>query len=289
MKKLCKNCGNEYISNYNKSKYCSSKCKKIFLKNKNKKNRQKEDSLLRWTKKIKAINKLGCKCKNCGDNNIHHLVFHHLNPEYKENNISKLWTNRWSDIEKEINKCVLLCDNCHRELHYNEKTQNTKDVLDRRKSKEVLVTYNGNKCEKCGYDKCFSALTFHHINKENKDYAIGVKSIRITNIAELNDDILNELDKCELLCSNCHRDAHIDISDIDIKKIEEKISTYKETNKKLDKEKIFKLYFDENVKAIEITKMLKCSKSSISTILKNEKIKRNKTGEVPKLVKGLHC
>ena len=51
------------------------------------------------------------------------------------------------------------------------------------------------------YDKCMSALEFHHLDPKEKDFSIS------TNIKSL-DLIKKELDKCILLCANCHREEH---------------------------------------------------------------------------------
>ena len=45
----------------------------------------------------------------------------------------------------------------------------------RDKTKQLLVEYKGGKCEICGYDKCISALEFHHIDPDTKDFGIGEK------------------------------------------------------------------------------------------------------------------
>ena len=269
MKKICINCKQEYETFQNKSKYCCVSCKNSY-NTKNKKNKHKNSLILKWVKKTKAIEFLGGKCNNCGDKNIFHLVFHHNNVNDKEYTISKLWNNRWSVIEEEINKCSLLCDNCHRELHYNDKENE-----ERRQTKELIIKYKGNKCEICGYDKCIAALIFHHKN-DDKNYEIAKNSIRITNINDLTNDIIVELNKCELLCSNCHSEKHIDIEKFDIEEILKKKETYKETNKKINREKVFKMFFEENLSSINISKSLNHSRNAISEIIKEEKKKRNK-------------
>lgn len=64
------------------------------------------------------------------------------------------------------------------------------------------VMYKGGKCERCRYDKCLSALEFHHTDPNEKDFSIS-------NSDKTSFDILkNELDKCVLVCSNCHREIH---------------------------------------------------------------------------------
>ena len=64
------------------------------------------------------------------------------------------------------------------------------------------VEYKGGKCVRCGYNKCVGALDFHHEDPATKEYALG--SGRKRNFESMK----SELDKCVLLCSNCHREEH---------------------------------------------------------------------------------
>ena len=71
-----------------------------------------------------------------------------------------------------------------------------------RKTKELAVDYKGGCCSICGYNKCIAALDFHHINPSEKDR-------RYFNMrGGLSVNLKTELDKCVLLCSNCHREIH---------------------------------------------------------------------------------
>ena len=79
----------------------------------------------------------------------------------------------------------------------------------REKTKELLVEYKGGKCEICGYDKCVEALECHHINPDEKDFGIGQKGY--TRSFERNKA---EVDKCILVCANCHREIHNGLIDI---------------------------------------------------------------------------
>ncbi len=69
-------------------------------------------------KKIKSL----LKCERCPESHFACLDFHHKNPEEKEISISKAVAMSWSikRIEKEVNKCIVLCSNCHRKEHYSE-------------------------------------------------------------------------------------------------------------------------------------------------------------------------
>lgn len=71
----------------------------------------------------------------------------------------------------------------------------------RRDTKLKAVEYKGGKCEICGYDRCVWALDFHHINPEDKYFAIGSRGY-----ARSWESVRKELDKCILVCANCHRE-----------------------------------------------------------------------------------
>ena len=69
--------------------------------------------------KITIITELGGKCCICGYNkNISALEFHHTEPEHKDFHISNTKTTNINKIRLEIAKCILVCANCHREIHY---------------------------------------------------------------------------------------------------------------------------------------------------------------------------
>ena len=73
----------------------------------------------RWVdRKKKAVHLLGSKCSNCGyDKNYAAMDFHHVNPKNKEADWKSLRLKKWESVIKELQKCVLLCKNCHVELH----------------------------------------------------------------------------------------------------------------------------------------------------------------------------
>lgn len=82
------------------------------------------------------------------------------------------------------------------------KNRRVKSVVDWRiRTKQKLVEYKGGKCLKCGYNKYFGNLTFHHRDPLQKDFTISGQSISF-------DKLKSEVDKCELLCHNCHGELH---------------------------------------------------------------------------------
>ena len=66
--------------------------------------------------------------------------------------------------------------------------------------RDEALTYKGGKCEHCGYDKYRGALEFHHKDPTQKD-PTGLRKFK-------REKLFAELDKCVLLCSNCHREEH---------------------------------------------------------------------------------
>lgn len=68
--------------------------------------------------------------------------------------------------------------------------------------KQKSVDYLGGKCKKCGYNRCIRSLQFHHRDPSQKDFTIS-KHKCLNWI-----DTKKELDKCDLLCANCHGETH---------------------------------------------------------------------------------
>ena len=83
----------------------------------------------------------------------------------------------------------------------------------RKKIKTLAVEYKGGKCQICGYSKCIGALELHHINSKDKSFGIGEKGY-----TRSWDKVRNELDKCILLCANCHREVESGITQLSTEK-----------------------------------------------------------------------
>lgn len=232
------------------------------------------DKIDRYSKKLKAVEYLGGKCEMCGETNIFKLCFHHKDPNEKEFNFQEMRNSRWSKIEKEIVKCVVLCRNCHEKLHKDNDKVNRYKI-----NKKVFLEFKGvNGCEICGYNDCNSSLDFHHLNKNDKDFMIGENYITYNNIEDLTIKLAEELDKCIILCKNCHRIEHTDIDFFDKNKdeITKKSKTTKEVIKKIDRNEIKKLY-ENGMKQIEISKYFNASKGTISNIIKELGLRNKKS------------
>ena len=75
----------------------------------------------RYQEKKDYINQQKVCCEKCGDTRVWVLDFHHRDKDDKDFTIGALKKGSISVIQKEIEKCVVLCANCHREFHYLER------------------------------------------------------------------------------------------------------------------------------------------------------------------------
>lgn len=90
------------------------------------------------------------------------------------------------------NKLLSYCISCKHNYYKNK----------RKNFKTQIVELKGGKCINCGYNKCFAALDLHHISPKEKEFSFNRSNL------SLSPKILKELEKCILLCSNCHREIH---------------------------------------------------------------------------------
>ena len=222
--------------------------------------------ILSYAKKIKSINLIGGECKNCGDKDIHKLCFHHRDKELKDIEINRAKYSRWSTLKEEVLKCDLLCHNCHLEHHFSL------DSIDMsfKKNKSIFLEYIGvDSCQECGYNKCNAALHFHH-NNNDKKFTISSVSFNYKSIDEVSDNILKEIDKCDVLCANCHYKKHIDVNFYEKYKNEifNKVDNLRTCVPKIDRKLVHEMYIDKNMKQSEIVSYFGCDRSTISKIIK---------------------
>lgn len=132
--RVCKDCGKELPlekfatckrNKLGKMYVCRSCVKnrdhKRYLKDKDRilaRTAQTKKELGEWFLEIKK----DLKCEKCGETHPACLQFHHLDPSKKEGNISGMfWRKDREHVLKEIEKCIVLCANCHFKVHYEEK------------------------------------------------------------------------------------------------------------------------------------------------------------------------
>lgn len=214
-----------------------------------------------WSKKLRAIELLGGKCQKCNETKPWLLIFHHNDSNEKEDCINSLKSYKWSIIKKEVLKCSLLCENCHRKLHKDDNKE-----TEYYKSKKILLDIkNLSGCEHCGYNEYIGALDFHH--EKDKNFNIGTICICENSCDKVKEKIIEEINKCKVLCANCHQDLHFDKERFENYK--EKILNYqiKEQLPNINKEEVINLY-NQGITQIEIAKIFNRNKSVIAAIIK---------------------
>ena len=93
---------------------------KRYYQKKINKNKERREQLKNWLVDYKK----NSRCIICGENHPACLEFHHKNPKEKEYSISNVIYKKnlsLDELKKEMKKCVVLCANCHRKLHWEEK------------------------------------------------------------------------------------------------------------------------------------------------------------------------
>lgn len=110
--KICKyeTCNNEVVQapgGHARRLFCNEKC-----------TRKQAVADKRRRLKLQAMDYLGGECIRCGWNeHPAGLVPHHVDPSEKEFSIGSGATKAWAKIEMELDKCYLLCQNCHATIH----------------------------------------------------------------------------------------------------------------------------------------------------------------------------
>jgi hypothetical protein len=102
----------------------------------------------------------------------------------------------WHCCEKETstNKNKFCSDKCKNKYYVD---------LRRKVIKQKALEYKGGCCSMCGYSKCPTALQFHHTDPSEKDFSISKNGH-----SRSWERVRNELDKCILVCANCHAEIH---------------------------------------------------------------------------------
>jgi len=160
--------------------------------------------LQRWLTEYKHEH---CECEGCGESHPASLDFHHVGE--KKLNISQMANHGYSRerIEQEMEVCIVVCANCHRREHANTGTGRTttepNETRHRRKRRAWIDAYKRESggCERCE-ESTASCLDFHHVGEKTTGIARMVSQRRPPA------EIKRELERCELLCANCHRKEH---------------------------------------------------------------------------------
>lgn len=135
----------------------------------------------------------------------------------------------------------------------------------RRRNKKILIEYKGEKCEICGYNKCADAMEFHHLNPKEKSFSISDSCSFGLN------KLKAEVDKCILVCSNCHKEIHSKIREEEnLKKqeiIKNNILKYKDI---IEKNRAISAYSIKNLNPEDIKEDIKNGLNNKEIALKHQ-------------------
>jgi len=162
-------------------------------------------------------------CSKCDEADTRCLVFHHSDRKGKEKTISEMVKKVRSleNIQKEMDKCIVLCQNCHNRLHISENEEQIKNnrlkklgdvISSKRRCKIKMKIKRGEKINQYKTSKgcchCFETdcrcLEFHHIEENKKSFDLS----KINQLDVSQKKMEEEIAKCIILCSNCHRKHH---------------------------------------------------------------------------------
>lgn len=156
------------------------------------------------------------ECTRCGEDRPPTLDFHH--PDQKELSVSEMVNDGYSkaSIREEIDRCLVLCANCHRKEHQkrpndvSEREVSDADIAEvsehaarKERRRWLFARKRRDGCSRCSVSdpRC---LDFHH--EDEKTRGIG----KMGSFGHNRNEIRAELEKCVLLCANCHRGEHFD-------------------------------------------------------------------------------
>lgn len=126
---------------------------------------------------------------------------------YKQHNTKQLHI---AENKPMINTCrVCQKDYMGGHQQYKNICSNCRVNKCRQEKKIKAVEYMGGHCIICKYNKCITALHFHHIDPNEKEYGFS------SNLTKPFEVLKKELDKCIMVCSNCHSEIHAGMIEID--------------------------------------------------------------------------
>jgi predicted nucleic acid-binding Zn ribbon protein len=93
--------------------------------------------------------------------------------------------------------CSQTCKNRHHQSYAAQKDRGLARKLE-------LVRAAGGRCSVCGYNRNLAALAFHHSDSDEKDFKLDMRALSNRTLKS----VLTELEKCILVCQNCHAELH---------------------------------------------------------------------------------
>lgn len=162
--------------------------------------------------KAELIQARGGRCEGCGYSVLAAaLEFHHRDPATKGFGVGN-FNGSLARLLAEVEKCDLLCANCHRVRHaLLDAERPSHAVVEHRRQRKIrAVAYMGGYCDGCGRHGPPAIFEFHHRDAREKDFGLSERGI-----PRRWDKVLAELVKCVMLCATCHREVHAGVREID--------------------------------------------------------------------------
>ena len=176
----------------------------------------KYEELKNYLDKNLSLREIAKESKKCLASVRYWLKKYNLKPNFKNFKNGYEYKNSVVDNHRVCPSCKI---NRHINEYYTRRKNNCtgyckfcisrKTTERQRKLKKFMVKYKGGKCQNpnCstpgGYNRSINSLDFHHTDQTKKEF--NLSQVRLH---KMNDKIKNELDKCTLLCANCHREIH---------------------------------------------------------------------------------
>ncbi len=126
---------------------------------------------------------------------------------FKQHNLKQTQTTS----DKPIMNTCRVCEKDYPAGHQQHKSicNTCRTTSSRQNKKRRAVEYMGGKCIVCNYDKCIAALHFHHIEPHDKEFGFSSNMTKPFEVLQI------ELNKCIIVCSNCHSEIHAGLMEID--------------------------------------------------------------------------
>ena len=184
--------------------------------------RRRRTELREWVNDRKA----SAGCERCEESDADVLDFHHQDEAQKDEKVSRLILKEAPKerLRSEIEKCTVLCANCHRREHVSPSTPpfdielreepirlvaertngETFEVVDPDRRRAWANSYKETRgCANCEADDG-AVLDFHHVDETEKDLTVS----RLISEGYGTPRVYREIEQCEILCANCHRKHH---------------------------------------------------------------------------------
>jgi hypothetical protein len=143
-------------------------------------------------------------CERCGVADAPVLEFHHQDPSQKERAINEMVTYGYGKdaLRAEIQKCDVLCTNCHRRKHFEVPDPSAGSESEQRRRWIYEYKQESDGCTRCDQSDP-ACLVFHHTGDKKR-----ATIARLVADGYPKGEIRAEIERCELLCANCHRTEH---------------------------------------------------------------------------------